>query len=116
MTARETTVTGSAVQLSMQWRRGGVIDVWGFLGGGASPEDQLAAVVAEAALVVVVPDLEGEVIVGRDTPTPPEVVAAVVEAGFVVCEEIPMPDGRVVQTFAAPSMPSAACVGVTSGG
>lgn len=109
LTARDATVNGNTVQLSMQWRHEMLIDVWAFLQGGASVEDQIEAVRADADVVVVVPDRYDRVLLAGDSPTPDELIAGLTASGFRPCDRIPTPGGADVVVLVAPAMPDIAC-------
>lgn len=109
LTFRDATVNGNTVLLSMQWRHGTVLDVWSFLQGGTSVEDQIAAVRDEADVVVVIPDRYDRLLLGGGTPEPDDLLDALVDAGFYSCERIPTPGGADVEVLVAAAVPDTAC-------
>jgi 4-amino-4-deoxy-L-arabinose transferase-like glycosyltransferase len=109
MTGRGFAINGNTVGLSLDLHGGPALALGEYLQGADPVEAELAAVVADAEVVVVLPDRFDHVILTEGSPSPDEVVAAVQGAGFVTCDEIPVPDGRTVTIYVAPSVPAAAC-------
>jgi len=109
LTFRDSTVNGNTVLLSMQWRHRRLLDVWSFLQGGAPIDEQIAAVLDGADVVVVVPDRYERQILGAGSPAPEELIAALSSADFVPCDQIPTPGGDDVVVMVSPRMPGSAC-------
>ena len=115
MTGRGFAVNPNTVGLSLDLHDGPNLVLDEFLRGEEAVGAELTAVMDDAEVVVVVPDRFDHIILTEGSPTPDEVVTAVRGAGFVTCDEIPVPDGRTVTVYVAPRVPDAACAPVGSG-
>lgn len=107
---RDLLLNENGLGLELELRHDMGVDFSRFFRAGTTELDQYREMVADADLLVAAEDFRpDQVILGTYQPAPGTTVALARASGFRACDEIVLPDGRIVTVLAAPTTPDAAC-------